>query len=234
MIYKLSAAEQDRLRLAIVAALNVPFIAGIEGYVWESIFHYVKGLPLPNPHANTRRKLLFDAVDSRKKIGWSLKAVQKSPTVESTFEVVIQRADVIKKRTLLGFPDLALENEPNELGKAVLSHWNGKIGGDMEAQGVTKPRVAILLKSRDHRRYALLEQDLRRFKADELIWSWTDATHNGLQARYQGMNSVALRWYPNQKQLFEVFTLSAECYQFEIKPERVSPEELIRLLSKAL
>jgi len=230
MIYKLSSAEQKRLKQSVSVALNIPFIAGVEGYIWESIFHYIKGLQLPNPHANKRRKLLFDAVDERRRIGWSLKAVQKSPDSDSSFEVVIQRADVIKKRRELGFPNLDLDSSPNEIGQAVITHWNNKIESDMGIQGVNKPRVAILLKSRNHQRYALLEQDLRRFDSNELKWSWTDEMRNGLQARHD--KSIAFRWYPNQKQFFEVFTLSPDCYRFEINPDPFSPDDLIKLLSR--
>jgi hypothetical protein len=232
MPYRLSSTERSRLRQAITTALNVPFIAGVEGYVWESIFHYVKGLPLPDPHTDKRSKLLFDAVDPRRRIGWSLKAVQKSPNANSTFEVVIQRADVFKKRAALGFPNLSLESTPTELGKAVLTHWNDKIRQDMKVQEVDHPRVAVLLKSRDHRHYALLEQDLHRFEPGELRWSWTDESRNGLQARRVGVDKIALRWYPNQKQLFEVFTLTAGCYRFEVRFERIPPNDLIGLLSR--
>ncbi len=103
MIYTLSSKERARLTQAIRAALAVPFVAGVEGYVWEAVFHYVKDLPLPDPHSDLRKKSLFDAVSANDGIGWSLKAVQKTPTVGSTFEVVIQRADVMKKRAVLGF-----------------------------------------------------------------------------------------------------------------------------------
>ncbi|MDL1898093.1 hypothetical protein FBQ82_17715 [Anaerolineae bacterium CFX7] len=55
MIYKLSLAEKKKLQQTIQVALSVPFIAGIEGYIWESIFHFVKGLALPNPHSDKRK-----------------------------------------------------------------------------------------------------------------------------------------------------------------------------------
>jgi hypothetical protein len=226
MLYKLSPDEKIRLRRAVRAALSVPFIAGVEGYVWEAIFHYVKGLPLPNPHTGKRKKLLFDAVDANTRTGWSLKAAQKSPDSASSFELVIQRADILKKRRALGFPKLTLKSSTEELGQAILAHWNGKINGDMEKQGVDSPRVAILLKSSDHHRYALLEQDLHKFVPKDLSWSWTDETRTGLQARRKD-KSVALRWYPNQKQLFESFTLSAECYRFEVDPDPLSPDNFL-------
>ncbi len=141
MIYKLSLAEKKKLQQTIQVALSVPFIAGIEGYVWESIFHFVKGLALPNPHSDKRKKLLFDAVDSKHKRGWSLKAVQKAPRVGMNFELVIQRADVLQKRVELGIADLTLDSPPTQLGHAILAHWNRKIVRDMQTQGITQPRV---------------------------------------------------------------------------------------------
>lgn len=232
MPYSLSLVEKTQLQRAIWAALSVPFIAGVEGYVWEAIFHYVKRIPLPNPHANKRKKLLFDAVDPHNQIGWSLKAVQKSPN-SSFFELVIQRADILKKRNVLGFPKLTLESSPEELGQAILKHWNNKIANDMKEQGVKYPRLAILLKSPNHQRYALLEQDFHIFTNQELIWSWTDETHTGLQARHKN-ESVALRWYPNQKQLFESFILSENSYRFEVDSTPLAPDIFISAISNVL
>jgi len=167
MLYKLSAIEKTRLQRAIRAALSVPFIAGVEGYVWESIFLYMEGLPLPTPHSTKRKKWLFDAVDTKTRNGWSLKAVQKSPDAPSC-ELVIQRADIPKKKKALGFPKLTLKSPTEELGHAILAHWNTKIEDDMKKQGVDHPRVAVLLKSSNHQHYALLEQDLHRFAPDKL------------------------------------------------------------------
>lgn len=193
MIYALSSEERARLTQAIRAALAVPFIAGVEGYVWEAVFHYVKKLTLPDPHADLRKKLLFDAVNPKDGIGWSLKAVQKKPAVGATFEVVIQRADVLKKRAALGFPNLTLASSPQTIGAAVLKHWQDKIAADSQAQQVRRPRVAILLKSRDHRRYALLEQDVVRYSKSTLAWSWTDKDHNGLQAKRKDTDAMVYR-----------------------------------------
>jgi hypothetical protein len=233
VIYALSSEERARLTQVIRAALAVPFIAGVEGFVWEAVFHHVKGLPMPDPHADLRKKLLFDAVDDKTGIGWSLKAVQKTPTAGATFEVVIQRADVMKKRAALGFPKLTLDSSPRTIGAAVLKHWQDKIRADSQSQKVTHPCIAILLKSRNHRQYALLEQDIARYRNDELSWSWTDKQHNGLQAKRKGTNVVVYRWYPNQKQLFEVFTLAEKSFHFEVASTRVDPVRFVDLLARS-
>jgi hypothetical protein len=231
MIYALPSAERARLTHAIRAALAVPFIAGVEGYIWEAIFHYVKGFPLPDPHAVLRKKLLFDAVNAQGGIGWSLKAVQKNPKVGAMFEVVIQRADVLKKRVALGFPKLTLDASPQIIGAAVLKHWQGKIALDAHAQQVRHARIALLLKSRDHRQYALLEQDLAQYAKNELVWSWTDQTRTGLQASHKETREVVYRWYPNQKQLFEVFTLDPESFRFEVDSTRLDASAFVEMIS---
>ncbi|MCI0477102.1 MAG: hypothetical protein L0Y55_12705, partial [Anaerolineales bacterium] len=182
--------------------------------------------------SDLRKKLLFDAVSANDGIGWSLKAVQKTPIVGSTFEVVIQRADVMKKRVALGFPKLSLDSPTRTIGAAVLKHWQDKMRADSRFQKVTRPRIAILLKSRNHQQYALLEQDIARYSNDELSWSWTDKQHNGLQAKHSGTNSVVYRWYPNQKQLFEVFTLAEKSFRFEVASARVDPAQFVDLLTR--
>lgn len=100
----LTNEEIERLKQGIIATIASPVIGSIEDYAWEAIFHYVKSLPMLDP-ASGRSKLLYDAVDRENAIGWSLKSLQKSNLlVGSSFLFVIQRADVIKKADLLGFP----------------------------------------------------------------------------------------------------------------------------------
>jgi hypothetical protein len=230
-MFELSSLERERLQDSIAAALSVPFIAGVEGYVFEALFHFVKNLPLPNPHATKRSKTLFDCVDASQRIGWSLKSVQKNPSSNS-FELVIQRADIIKKRQQLELPDLNLDSSPERLGEGILKHWTQKITGDMERQGVRSARVAVLLKSNNHRRYAFLEQEVRLYQPEELSWSWTDDTHTGLQARHANDGQIVFRWYPNQKQLFENFNLPQQAFRFEVQPTRLSvPSFLERMQS---
>ena len=229
MIQQLSLLEQQRLELGVAAALRVPFIAGVEGYVFESLFHFIKSLPLPNPHAVRRSKTLFDCVDASNRIGWSLKSIQKNPNTKG-FELVVQRADVLKKRVALGFPDLRVDSAPMQLGEAVLRHWNAKIEEDMERQGVREGRIAVLLKSTNHQQYAYLEQSLVQYQIADLLWTWTDETQTGLQARRVLDDTVVFRWYPNQKQLFESFTLPSETFRFLVNPSRLVVEDfLIRM-----
>ncbi len=80
----LNNKELQRLLAGLRAAIAVPFIDDIEDYIWEAIFSYAKNIPLVDPIVHTRTKRLFDVVDSKRKIGWSCKALQRSivPNVE--------------------------------------------------------------------------------------------------------------------------------------------------------
>lgn len=71
----LTDKESERLTQAIIATIASPVIGSIEDYTWEAIFHYVKDIPLSDP-ALGRSKLLYDAVDTTTRTGWSLKSLQ--------------------------------------------------------------------------------------------------------------------------------------------------------------
>lgn len=104
--YKLSKVEELRLKRGILAALSIPFIDSLEDFIWEGIFCYTKNIEIVDPLFQIRSKSLFDIVDEKNKIGWSAKAVQWTMKEGSEFELVIQRADVFKKRKLLDFQNL--------------------------------------------------------------------------------------------------------------------------------
>jgi hypothetical protein len=148
--FSLSAAERKRLVSALRVGLSIPVIDDVEDFIWEAIFAYVKGLDL----AAIRNKRLFDAV-GRKGEGWSLKTlVWPKLTAGTPFEFVIQRADIFKKSTDLGFlEELARTSDVTDLGRALILHWNRKWETDSAAQNVTDPRVAVLLKSVARKRF---------------------------------------------------------------------------------
>jgi hypothetical protein len=135
--------EFEKLRKAIIATVASPVIGSIEDYAWEAIFHYVKDIPLSDP-ALGRSKLLYDAVDFTTQAGWSLKSLQfNNLTPGNTFFFVIQRADVVKKAAQLGFPGLTERSLPEELGAAIIQHWNEKIITSKLAQGVRSCNLII-------------------------------------------------------------------------------------------
>ena len=118
----LSEDERSRFIKGIRAAIAVPFIDGIEDYIWEVVFSYIYNLPLVDPLTNTRAKLLFDVVDASRSIGWSCKALQWPIVPGGEFELVIQRADIFKKAAALGFPALNVGSPCAVLGEALLKH----------------------------------------------------------------------------------------------------------------
>lgn len=228
--FQLTAPERERLSEAIVAILSIPVIDDIEDYVWEAIFAYVKQISIADPIYQIRRKHLFDVVDPAQGIGWSLKAIVWSLRAQAEFELVIQRADILKKATQLGFSKLNLKSDPQQLGAALLQHWQQKVDDDADRQGVTDRRVAILLKSRSRQQFAYYESILQKYTPDDLHWTWTNDTYTGLQGRRKRDNVLVYRWYPNQKQFFERYILPEDTETFSLTPIRITVDELIRLL----
>lgn len=224
--YGLSAHQERRLATAIAVCFASPFIDDLEDFIWEAAFHYVKGLPVPNPLVEGRTKRLFDAVDQAKHIGWSLKAVQWGNLAAGTqFELVIQRADIFKKAVALGFAKLDATSPPEDLGRALIRHWNEKVVGDGKYQGVTDARVGILLKDNARKNFVLVESSYPPFNEEAFAWKWTNATATGLQGFSDGR--LKLRWYPNQKQLFEVFHIPDQATRVSISPARIDADEFV-------
>ncbi len=228
-------------------------------FAWEAIFHYVKGLPVPDPLQGGQSKLLFDAVDARNARGWSLKALQlnrkRLPEAGHRFEFVIQRASILKKtkgknsrsaRVTLSVgaddapPDIiqqeiSLESPEEDIGAALVKFWNDKVRSDMTIQGVRSGRLSMLLKSRDRREYVYIEGPIPIFRAGDLAWSWTGANRAGFQARNVRTSEVVLKWYHGQTQLFQTMTIPQNATRIKIEPARLNAnrfvKEMLRLLS---
>lgn len=222
----LTANEYDRIKDAITAAYKVAFIDDIEDFTWEVIWAYAQGLPVPS---RDRTKDLFDVVDPAGAIGWSAKTLVWPNIYASTCEFVIQRADVIKKGELLGFSGLTLAAKPQDLGDAVMTHWRMKIHADMRKQRVSDPRLALLLKSKDRRLMVPYEEPLPVPELRDVTWGWSNSAQNGLLGRVGGR--LKYRWYPNQKQLFEIFDLDASRQPILVGTDALSLAELLRRLA---
>lgn len=212
----ISDSEKLRLRHALSVAFSTPLVADVEGFTWEAVFHYVKGLRLPDPISEGRSKLLFDAV-SGDGLGWSLKTLLWNQlTVGASFEFVIQRADTFKKADSLGYPKgLSRESDPQSLGNALIRHWNAKLEADATAQEVKVPRLAVLLKNRARERFVYVELDYPPFDETQFVWRWSRDDGFGLQGSREGR--VRLKWYYGQKQLFQVYEIPQQVFSFEIQ-----------------
>jgi len=230
MQYVLKKTELAKLISGIRTAIAVPFIDDVEDYVVEAILEYAKSIVGPDPYFNIRSKKLYDVVDSKKKIGWSVKSLQWQFYDECEFELVVQRADVFKKAHELGFGRLDLDSDPNDIGKALLKHWKLKVEGDAKAQGVVSKRVMILLKKNDRKHYAVFEEDIKILAPRAVQWTWTNDSRNGLQGIRKSDGVCVYRWYPSQKQFFERFRLSSDTQKFTIEPVRLEKDQVVEIL----
>jgi hypothetical protein len=169
----LTENEIKRLKQAIIATVASPVIGSIEDYAWEAIFHYVKDISLTDP-ALGRSKLLYDAVNIVTQTGWSLKSLQlNNLKVGNTFFFVIQRADIISKADQLGFPGLTELSPPQELGAAIIQHWNEKLITNQSLQGVKNSYESILLKTIKGNEYIYCEYPLYPLDPTTFNWAWT-------------------------------------------------------------
>ncbi|MCC5609111.1 hypothetical protein LC612_20570 [Nostoc sp. CHAB 5834] len=229
--------EIERLSQAIIATIASPVIGSIEDYTWEAIFHYVKDIPLSDP-ALGRSKLLYDAVDLVTKTGWSLKSLQlNSLNFTNPFFFVIQRADVIKKAVQLGFPGMTEQSLPNELGSAIIQHWNQKIILSQAAQSVVNSYEGILLKTIKGYEYIYCEFPLNPLDPNTFSWAWTvDRTTGGSGVGLQGSvaGKIELVWYKNQKQLFRARTIPTQAVRITVERTRLTLDRYVETVLSAL
>lgn len=232
MQYFLTDAQLERIEKGLKAAISVPFIDDIEDYIVEAILEYTKEIDGIDPFTNTRSKRLYDVVDTATKTGYSVKSLKWAfrTDVESEFELVIQRSDIFKKATILGFKHLDINSDPQTLGAALLEHWRIKVENDALFQNVDNKRIFVLLKSTDNKNFAFFEEDIKLYQPNEITWHWTNATKTGLQGIRNEDQMCVYRWYPNQKQFFERFKLPTNTQKIEIKPIRLSKPQVIDIL----
>ncbi len=263
-----SPDEKNRLMSALRAAWAVPWVDDIVGFIWEAVFHYVKELNIPNRlivreptktktsviqdssaeiaqqldlptlEINRTSKRLYDALDLKSDMGWSLKAVQLARLnliagIEVPF--VIQRADIFKKYKNLGFStELSKDSSTDDLGIVIVKHWNDKVEQDGEAQGVIDGRLAILVKNSNRQEYVYVEQPIIKFQANDFDWMWTNNDKIGLQAKRKSDGKVILRWYANQKQLFQSVTIPDSATRVSIIPKRAEVDKFVASMLESL
>lgn len=230
MQYSLTPSQLERIKKGLRAAIAVPFIDDVEDYVVEAILEYAKGIEGIDPFTNIRSKCLYDVVDRKNQIGYSVKSLKWPFTTNEEFELVIQRADIFKKSASLGFGHLDMSTDPQRLGAALLEHWRRKVEADAAFQHVKDRRIFILLKSKDNRQFAFYEEDIRLYQPKEITWKWTDETKTGLQGIRNEDQMCVYRWYPNQKQFFERFKLPSRIQQIELEPIRLKKEQVVDIL----
>ena len=188
IVFSLHDDELERLKQAIKAYLSIPFSGDVRGPTWEAIFHYVKGIPIPDVVNDGETKNLFDATQGQ--VGWSLKTLllkTNDLTSVKEFELVIQRADILKKYSL------TINEQEQVLGEALIDHWNNNFDRSAEAKGVTESRIAFLLKNQSRTQFLYFEQSYPKLDPRAFTWRWTDEQKLGLQGYENGQ--LRLRWY---------------------------------------
>lgn len=230
MRYFLSNEEITRFTEALQTTIAIPFIDDIEDYIVEAIWEYAKKIDGIDPFYNIRSKKLYDVVDDKHHIGWSVKSLQWAFYDNCEFELVIQRADVYKKATDLGFEPLNSNSDPNRIGAALLKHWQTKVNNDALDQGISSKRIMILLKTEDKKHYSIFEEDIVQYSPEELYWEWTNTKKNGLKGFRRSDNMCVYRWYPSQKQFFERFVLPIGTQKIDIKPIRLQKDQVVDIV----
>lgn len=229
----MTSAESDRLQRAIAGCLVNPFVDDILDFNWEAVWHYCKGLPIPDPLASTRRKHLHDAIDATKGIGWSLKTQQIGCGIADcrSYAVVIARADVFGKAKSLGFRRLDRRSNPVDIGTAILKLWADKVATDRAAQGVRESRVATLLKPPKRTEFGVHETALNVRKPKEIRWVWAKKSAKGLWG-LDNTGKQVYRWYPSGGQLFEVFQVPKEVVILNLKWKRLAADAVLAKLAE--
>lgn len=232
MQYYLNETELARMKNGLKATISIPFIDDIEDYVVEALLEYTRSIEGIDPFTNTRSKRLYDVVDSKTQIGYSVKSLKWAfrENEETEFELVIQRADIFKKAVSLGFEPLSINSDPQTLGAALLEHWKRKVEEDAVYQNVSSKRIFVLLKHINNQKFAFFEEDIRLYSPSEITWRWTDDTKNGLQGIRNEDQMCIYRWYPNQKHFFERFKLPTDIQVININPVRLKKELVVDTL----
>lgn len=232
MQYFLTKSQLTRMENGLKTAISIPFIDDIEDYIVEAILEYAKEIQGIDPFTNIRSKRLYDVVDPKSQIGYSVKSLKWpfKTGMESEFELVIQRADIFKKALSLGFCHLDINTDPQTLGAALLTHWRIKVEEDAVFQNVDDKRIFVLLKSTNNKKFAFFEENIRLYQSDEITWKWTDNTKTGLQGIRNEDQMCVYRWYPNQKQFFERFKLPSNIQKLAINPIRLEKAQVVDIL----
>lgn len=223
------------MQRALAGCLVNPFIHDILDFNWEAVWHYCKGLPLPDPLTKTRKKHLHDAIDTKSGIGWSLKTQQISCSIADcrSYAVVIARADIFGRAGKLGFEDLTRKSKPEDLAKAIIKVWSSKAEADKKLQGVKHSRVATLLKPPKRTEFAVHETDLKVFDPRDLKWIWgREGQGKGFWGLDRKSGRQVYRWYPSGGQLFEIFEVPPRILTLKIKWRRLDAEKVLAKLEE--
>lgn len=144
---------------------------------------------------------------------------------------------MIKKANQLGFPGLTEQSSPQELGEAIIQHWNEKILTSQSLQRVINSYEGILLKNIQGTEYVYCEYELEPLDSTTFSWAWTVNKISGkqgvgLQGNIAGKTDLV--WYKNQKQLFKARTILTNAVRINIERIRLILERYVTTILAAL
>ena len=211
----LTKSEADILLKLLTLHFAYPLAYPLAGAYFEEIFARTVG------GQRETKKLLFDVL--LHETGWSLKTYlgqsRSSINIGSTFEVVIQRCDILRDRTL------SLSTPPETLGNAIMQRFNQWALKSLSKQGVSDPRAGFLLRNTSETRFVFFQQRYRLHEPAEVEWRWANAEQRSLMGYVEG--SLVLRWYRSGAQLFGEYEIPSEAHEFEIGGSRADLDATI-------
>ena len=209
---RLQPAEYNRLVKLLALHYASPLPYPLSGAHFEELFASAVG------GVREEKKLLFDVLLGE--IGWSLKTVLQSNTSKgASFEVIIQRCDILKDHTL------SLASPVELLGERILAHFNNFARRSATAQNVADPRAGFLLRNRAQRDFIFFQQRHRLYTSAEVTWRWANSNKNSLMGFEN--DRLIFRWYRSGTQLFGIYQIPLEAHIFHLDWTRANVDATI-------
>lgn len=218
----LPPSQYDRMVKLLTVHYAFPLPYPLAGAFFEELFAEAVGGV--REERKGMRKLLFDVL--RGQTGWSLKTlVWPSIEIGDAIEVVVQRCDILRDRTL------SLATPANVLGERILNHFNDFCLMSAERQGIPDQRAGFLVRKPGDRDFAFFQHRPRIYSPAELTWQWARDRENSLVG-CDGDRTV-YRWYRSGTQLFGAYQIPEQSHQFRIDWKRVDLDATIAYFEQA-
>ena len=213
----LPSDEYDRLVKLLAMHFSYPLPYPLAGAYFEQLFGAAVG------GYREQRKLLYDVLHGR--TGWSLKTLLKSSMeIGESFEVVIQRCDILRDQSL------SLDSPVEVLGERVLQRFGTFAEDSGQKQGVDDPRAGFLIRTRAERDFTFFQQRYRLYSVGEVQWRWANEYRRSLMGYVAG--DLVLRWYRSGTQLFGVYRIPEGAQQFHIAWTRADLDETLAFFNR--
>lgn len=216
---------KEKIRESVELILSLPFSGTLIGESWEHLIADAYSI------SHVPKKLLYDVIDIKNFIGLSVKTIFGDPSIDSSAEPIIARADVFSKANELGFDELSTNDHPKYIGDSLIRFWNNKVETDAKILEIKKKKISILVKSRDLSSFAYFEKDIDIYDESDFEWAWTDNKKLGLQGKIKGRDYWKFKWSSREHQLFEKWLIPRNAYIFEIEPKHFTMAELKEALN---